>query len=70
MYYLPYCNRENILHLSPIKAWFPMVALTVKNGNDRLKKGIGDAEQKFGLLDTAFWRSDHNQPHSIIAYYL
>ena len=37
-----------------------MVALTVKNGNDRLKKGIGDAEQKFGLLDTAFWRSDHN----------
>ena len=47
-----------------------MVALTVKNGNDRLKREIGDAEQKFGLLDAAFWRSDHNQPHSIIAYHL
>ena len=25
--------------LSLLKAWLPMVALTVKNGNDRLRKG-------------------------------
>ena len=32
-------NPGNIFHLPSLKAWLLMVALTVKNGNDRLRKG-------------------------------
>ena len=32
-------NSRNILNLSWLKPWFPVVASTVKNGNDRLWKG-------------------------------
>ena len=27
------------MHLSLLKAWLPMVASTIKNGNDRVRKG-------------------------------
>ena len=41
MYYLPYfeTNPWTILQLSRLKAWLPMVASTVKNANDHLRKG-------------------------------
>ena len=36
---LLYLNPGNMLHLSWLKAWLLMVASTIKNGQDRLRKG-------------------------------
>ena len=43
-----------------------MVALTVKNSNDRLQKENRRRGRSFGLLDSAFLLSDHYQPRLII----
>ena len=39
LFALLHFNPGNIFHLPSLKAWLLMVAWTVKNGNDRLRKG-------------------------------